>query len=336
MLGGMISVLLPVRNASGTLDAALESLWRQTREDFEVLAVDDGSSDEGPEILMRHAAHDSRLRVTANRGEGLVDALETGRNLASFPYLARFDADDLAHPDRFRLQAAHLDRHPEVTAVGSRVVIFPRTGLGPGWRRYEDWLNGLITPEDHDRERFVESPLAHPSVMMRAEAVSRVGGYRDPGWAEDYDLWLRLLEAGGRLAKVDRVLLGWRHTGTRHSVRAARYTPDAFLAARAHFLARHPALEGRRVRVWGAGRTGRRLAHLLGAEGVRVLCFYDVDESKIGGAWHRADIHSWRDLAPPDGTPLLVAVGAPGARELIRPEVVRAGYREGIDAFFAG
>jgi len=246
------------------------------------------------------------------------------------------DADDISHPDRFRLQRAYLDDHPEVGAVGSRVALFPRAALGPGWRRYQGWLNRLLTPADHARERFVESPLAHPSVMMRAEAAAAVGGYRERPWAEDYDLWLRLVEAGRGLAKVNRTLLAWRHHQTRLSINHPRYTPAAFLAARAHFLARTPALAGRGVHLWGAGPTGRKLARLLAAEGILTERFYEVDPAKIGRKTLGVPVVSWTALEPAGRFPLVVAVGAPGARKRIRPETRARGYREGEDLFFAG
>jgi glycosyltransferase involved in cell wall biosynthesis len=300
-----------------------------------VLAVDDGSTDHSRSILEHHAARDARLRVLSNPKPGLVAALELARRETRAPYLARFDADDISHPDRLRLQLAYLRAHPRVAAVGSRVTLFPRRELGSGWRRYEWWLNGLTTTRDHAREIFVESPLAHPSVLMRAGAVREVGGYRNVGWAEDYDLWHRLHRSGWELAKVPRTLLAWRQTSTRLSLNGPRYRPEAFLEARAHFLTLHPALRERRVALWGAGRTGRRLARRLDARGVAVTCFYDVDPRKLGRRILGAPVRSWRELAPAGESPLVVAVGAPGARALIRPETRRQGYREGVDVLFA-
>lgn len=330
----MPTVLLPVRNSEATLPRALESLWRQTRPDFEVLAVDDGSTDRSGDILAAHARRESRLRVLTGGG-GLVASLEAARLAARTPHLARMDADDVCHPDRFRRQIDYLEAHPEVAAVGSRVALFPRRSLRVGWRRYEAWINSLITPEDHRREIFVESPLAHPSVMMRADAVQAVGGYRETGWAEDYDLWLRLDAAGWSLAKVPATLLAWRQSRERHSLTSPKYSLEAFQSARAHYLARHPMLTGKAVAIWGAGRTGRRLTRQLRRHGVTVTDFYDVDPRKIGREIEGARVRPWTDLERPGRVPVVVAVGAAGARDLIRPEVLRRGYREGRDVLFA-
>lgn len=330
----MPTVLFPVRNAEATLDRALDSLWRQTWADFEVIAVDDGSTDRSGEILAAHARRESRLRILPG-GDGLVAALESARRLARGSYLARMDADDICHPDRFRRQVLYLDAHPEVAAVGTRVALFPRSDVGAGWRRYETWLNSLLSPEDHRREIFIESPLAHPSVMLRAEAAEAVGGYRETAWAEDYDLWLRLSAVGWGLAKVPATLLAWRHTAERLSLVSPKYSHESFLSARAHFLARHPMLNEGIVAIWGAGRTGRRLTRRLRRHGVRVVSFYDVDPRKIGRNVEGARVHPWTDLVRSSGVPVVVAVGSAGVRELIRSEVSRRGYREGEDLLFA-
>jgi hypothetical protein len=102
------------------------------------------------------------------------------------------DADDLVLGPRFGNQLTYLRAHPEVAAVGTRVRLFPERAVGEGMKRFVAWQNSLLTPEDHARELFVESPLCHPSVMLRRAALDAVGGWRTVPWAEDYDLWLRV------------------------------------------------------------------------------------------------------------------------------------------------
>jgi len=165
--------------------------------------------------------------------------------------------------------------------------------------------------------------------------VEQVGGYQDHGWAEDYDLWLRITAAGWKLAKVPERLLEWRHTEERHSMTSSRYDLEAFQDARAHYLARHPLLSSRRVALAGAGKTGRGLGKRLRSHGIEIVCYYDVDPRKVGKQVDGVPIRAWKGLDPPGETPLVAAVGAPGARALIRPEAKRAGYTEGVDLIFA-
>ena len=219
-----ISALLPAYNAGATLEGALNSLLRQRFEDFEVIAVDDGSEDETPSLLEACARRDPRIRPFFPGRQGLIGALNTGLAHARGAFIARMDADDIAHPDRFGLQYEFLRAHPDIAAVGCLIRCFPRPQVGQGFRIYEDWLNGLLTPEDIAREIYIESPLVHPSAMIRHADLRAVEGYKDFGWAEDYYLWLRLHLAGRRFAKVPRTLLFWRESADRLTRRDGRYS----------------------------------------------------------------------------------------------------------------
>lgn len=321
-----VSVLLPVRNGARTLPSALHSLRRQTLREFELVLVDDGSTDGGVELARRRWGDD--LVVVEPGRVGLVRALRVGLEACGGEVVARMDADDLAHPARLERQARFLEAHPEVDLVASRVELFSEEGApGAGHQRYVAWQNALLTHEDMARERFVESPLAHPSVAFRRRAVLSVGGYRECGGPEDYDLWLRAFEGGLGFAKLPEVLLRWRDGPRRASRTDPRYAPEAFLRLKAHHLARGPLAGAGRAAIWGAGRVGRRLAHLLEAEGIAVPHFVDVDPRKIDG----------RRVVGPGaldrlaGLPLLAAVGSLGARERIRRAAADAGWVEGRD-----
>ena len=326
-----VSVLLPVRNAGPHLDACLESLVRQTSGGIEVVAVDDGSSDGSGNRLEAWAAQKPWVRVLHQPPEGLVAALNVGLAACRGELVARIDADDIAHPRRLELQAALLDAQPDLGVVSCLVRHYPRAGVGEGFTRYEQWLNGLRTHEQMARERFVESPLAHPSVTVRRELLLDAGGYRDCGWPEDYDLWLRLFAAGVRFAKVERPLHFWREHPERLTRRDLRYSTEAFLRCKAHYLALGPLAGGRTVVLWGAGQTGRRLAKLLLDRGAELEAFIDIDPRKIGGTARR------RPILAPDALPgllgpevvVLAAVASRGARELIRARLEALGLVEG-------
>jgi glycosyltransferase involved in cell wall biosynthesis len=327
----LVSVVLPVRNAAGWLPAALGSLRRQTLGDIEILAVDDGSRDASPELLETAARRDARVRPLATGGAGLVAALELGRREARAPLLARMDADDLSHPDRLRIQFAHLQGHPELAGTGCRVRIFPRQRVRRGWLRYERWLNDLCSPGAIRRERFVESPLAHPSVMLRAEALAAVGGYRPGPFPEDYDLWLRLLATGRALDKVPRVLLAWRDSDERATRQDPRYLPARHRALKLVHLLAGPLAGRREVAVWGAGESGRRWARALGPAGVRVALFLDVDPRKIGRMLEGAPVLPTGAARDPSLPFLLGAVGAEGGHAHIRATLTAAGKLEEQD-----
>ncbi len=280
--------------------------------------MDDGSDDGTPGILERWAREDSRFHVLRQEPGGIVAALERGRAAARAPYLARMDADDVAAPERLERQLGLMESRPGLTACGTRVTLFPREALTDGALRYERWINGLVTPDEIEGDLFVECPLPHPTFFLRAEAVEAVGGYRDPGWPEDYDLLLRLWAGGGRFGKVDEPLLRWRDSPGRLSRTRDTYAPEAFRRCKVHFLKR-TLLEGRRgAVVWGAGPTGKAFGRTLRRAGVRLRAWVEVDPAKIGQEIHGAPVVSAEDAGAYPDALHLAAVGQPGARGEIR------------------
>jgi len=325
-----ISVLMPVRNEERYLEQALASLLRQTCRDWELVAVDDGSSDATPELLAGAAARDGRVRVLRLPGEGLVAALNAGLKCCRAPLLARMDGDDICHPRRLESQAAYLERHREVGLVASDFRHFPRHTLRRGMIGYEAWQNGLTEHDQIVRDLFVESPFVHPSIMTRRDLVEGVGGYRDCGWAEDYDLWLRMAAAGVRFARLPGSLFFWRDHPERETRISGLYSAEAMRRCKLHHLRRTFLAQESEVVLAGAGREARAWQRLLAAEGVRVSHWLDIDPRKIGRELHGAPV-SHPDGFRLEGRKMLVAIGLRGGREAFRTTAARHGWREGVD-----
>jgi len=325
-----VSVLLPYRNAEGTIREALESVLADRSAPTEIVVVNDGSSDGGPTCVEDLARREPRIRHVHTDGIGIARALAYAAAVARAPFLARMDGDDVSLPGRFGKQLDVLEDDPALGVVAARVECFPVENVGEGLRRYVSWQNALVTPEEHRNAMFVEAPVCHPAVMMRREALDRSGGYRSVPWPEDYDLWLRMDTAGCRFRKVPDVLLRWRHSDGRATFADARYALERFRDAKADHLAARLARMERPVVVWGAGPTGRRLARALESRGVRAQAFVDVDPRKLGRIARGATI------VPPEALrmgaqTILAAVGARGARDSIRQYLDARGYREGDD-----
>jgi glycosyltransferase involved in cell wall biosynthesis len=330
-----ISVLLPCYNGEATLETALASLEAQTLTDFEVVAVDDGSTDNTLAILKNRSRRDKRFCALSRSHRGLIETLNDGLAACSAPYIARMDADDRAYPERLARQVAYLDTHPEIAVVGCLVQGVPKGQVRKGFQIYINWINSLTNDDDIRREIFVESPLVHPSVAFRKSWVAEVGGYQDHGWAEDYDLWLRLYLAGARFAKIPLVLLDWLEHPGRMTRTDPRYSVENFLRAKAYYLAQGP-IQGRdAVLIWGAGMMGRRLSKHLLKQNAPLVAFVDIDPRKIGRTRRGRPIHSPEDLPglwkQHHNPILLAAVGARGARALIRERLNQFGFIEAQD-----
>ena len=330
-----ISILLPCYNACLTLEEALTSLSNQTFQDYEIIAVDDGSSDSTLEILRKWRSSDRRIKVLSTPHRGIIHALNSGLKRCRAPLVARMDADDRCHPERLTKQIAYFCSHPDTSLVSCRVAGFPENNLREGFRIYIEWLNGLVTHEEICREIFIESPFPHPSVMFKRADVLRVGGYLDKGWAEDYDLWLRMHLQGMRFAKIPRCLLEWRERTDRLTRSDSRYSLENFLRAKAFYLSSGPLTDRDAVYIWGSGMIGRRLSKHLLRNNNPLAAFIDIDRVKIGLTLRGFPIIPpealQESLAKYQRPVILSAVGARGARQKIREFLSSSGLREGFD-----
>lgn len=201
-----VSVVMPVHNGGAYLEEAVQSVLAQDLADFELVVVDDGSTDDSARRLNGYADADGRVRVISQRQSGIVAALNRGLEAARAPLIARMDADDVALPQRLGKQFDYLMAHPRCVAVGSRILLIDTDGLP---------ICQMCTEQTHEEIdaanlRGGGAAMNHPSVMFRAAVVRAVGGYRkEMIYAEDLDLWLRLAEVG-QLRNLPEVLVHYR------------------------------------------------------------------------------------------------------------------------------
>jgi len=326
-----VSILLPVFDAATTLPACLRSITRQSLSDWECLLVDDGSTDASGELAAAAAAADSRIQVITTPHRGLVSALNTGLARCRGRYIARMDADDCMHRHRLALQAAALGSAPELAAVGARVRFFPTASMRDGMRRYEQWLNGMESAEDVRANAFIECPIAHPTLFVRREILVE-HGYRDLGWPEDYDLFLRLHTAGHEIAVVPRRLLAKRCGPERLSLSSPAYGVDRFTQCRAAHLADSFLAGSDRYVLWGYGRTGRTLHRALAKAGKTPAAIVEVHPRRLGNTIQGAPVIAPDELREWHHLPLVASVAGGPAREKIRAALGEMGYRE-LDDF---
>ena len=321
---------MPIRNEERYLRATLDSLYRQTFPNWELIAVDDGSSDGTVMILAEAVRVDTRVHVIRRDGGGLVAALNAGLKACRAPLIARMDGDDICHPRRLELQAAFLNADPEIGLVASNFRHFPRTGLKQGMIDYESWQNGLTDHALVIRDLLVESPFVHPSIMTRRSILENLGGYQDNGWPEDYDLWLRMAAAGVTFARLPQPLLFWRDHPERATRTMNEYAADAFRSCKCHHLLNGFLIDAQDVVIAGAGQEARAWQRLLAAKGVTVSTWLDVDPKKIGRILHNAPVISPRELHL-NGRKMIVAIGVRGAREQFRSVAEKRCWQEGMD-----
>lgn len=201
----LVSVILPVYNAEKYVREAVESVLAQTLSNFELIVINDGSTDGSGEILRELAANDQRIVLVDRPNRGLVSTLNEGMKLARAELIARMDADDISLPERFAEQYRRMSEAPNLGVLGSFIVLIDADG--------ETIRQGDYPISEGDVSAFLEAgcPFAHPTVFMRKEAALAAGGYRRAfSHAEDYDLWLRIHELGYALSNIPKPLLKYR------------------------------------------------------------------------------------------------------------------------------
>jgi len=326
-----VSVVLPVYNGAATIDRSVRSILEQTLRDFELIIVDDGSTDETVAIV--ETISDPRLKLIARPRKGVAAATNTGTRLAAAPVIARMDADDFSYAERLekQLQQLHDD---DLDVVGCQVRILDEAGKSASTlKRYERWINEeTIESRQILALRFVELPLVNPTILARRRYFEM--GFRDNRLPEDYDLMLRAAADGLQFGKVDEILLDWRDGPARLTRTDFRYSLEAFAACRRMHLLDGPLNGVSQVDLWGFGQTGKPWLRWLQGQGISVRRGYEINQRQIGETIHGVGVTHIDDMLAADGTPLIIAVGADGARPLILPHIQSRGFVAGHDAWF--
>lgn len=326
--GPKISVVLPFYNAGLTLARAIESISLQDFPDWECILVDNNSTDEGREKAEAVVKKDSRFRLVDELRQGVMFASNRACALARGLYIARMDADDVAFPGRLRLQGEFLDSNPEYGAVAGLVNHVGDPETTGGFKRFVEWSNSVLSYEDIYFRRFIEAPIVNPTAMWRRETMEQYGLYESGSFPEDYEMWLRWLDRGVKIAKVPHVVLDWYDSEQRLTRTDPIYSDRAFYEIKSRYLAKwllennpfHP-----NVWVWGASRISRRRAKILEVQGVSIDAFIDTKKSR---QLDREVIY-YEDLPPAGKGFILTYIRQMDNRERIQSFLEERGYVEG-------
>jgi len=333
----MVSVILPVYNADQYLNECLASIVNQSLSDFELVCINDGSTDKTMDILQSYQQADDRIKILNLDKVGLVTALNRGCEFSKGEFLARMDGDDIMHLDRLKLQFKALCEDQDLMLISSLVENVSKEEISDGYRNYLSWLNSCVTNEQVHQNIFVESPFAHPTVMIRRDSFFALGEYRDGEFPEDYDLWLRASAAGWKMEKIKRVLHYWRDREDRLSRTDERYSRRAFDVLRAKYLAQYLAqFSEREIVIWGAGRITRLRTRALLNEGVSPSSWIDIDAKKIGKVVWGMPVYPAEYLNTDKRPFVLIYVARHGAREEIAAQLEKWGYESGEDYLAVG
>ncbi|WP_340112143.1 glycosyltransferase family 2 protein [Maribellus mangrovi] len=327
-----VSVILPFYNAETTLKAAVESILNQTFRDFELQLINNNSTDSSQQIAEELAQTDARVRLHNETKPGVANAMNCGIGYARGELIARMDADDIAYPERLSKQYEFLQNNPEICFLGTEVKYVPHQKNTAGFRRFVKWVNSFHSHQEIEMNRFIEIPIVNPTILFRRELYDKYGGCLDGDFPEDYEMQLRYLDAGVKMAKLPEPLLEWHDYSTRLTRTDERYSTEAFFKTKATYFRKwseqnnpfHP-----RTWIWGAGRKTRQRTVFLEQEGLKIEGRIDIKASK-------SDTLFYKDIPVPGKLFIVSMVTNTGAGEKIREFLVERNYEEGKDFILMG
>lgn len=327
----LVSVVMPLYNAQDTVRRAIRSILDQTLSDIQLVVVDDGSTDNSADVVS--AIADSRLVLVRENHRGVSRTANTALKHATSEIIARMDADDFAAPNRLELQLSLL-RQQNLDAVGCQIRIMKPSGQAvPSMSRYEAWINQETGSHDEIMAlRFVELPLVNPTILARRKYFELQ--FENNEFPEDYDLMLRAASRGMTFGKVCAPLLDWTDGEQRLTRNDPRYSDNAFMACRRHHF-RHDVLSPfSTVDLWGSGKTGKLWFRWLRESGFAVRRIVEVNPRKVGTFLDGIPVIHCDEVPDRDGTLMVAAVGAMGARDIISKQAGQRGYQSGNDLWF--
>jgi len=335
----LVSIVIPTYNSETTLHHAVKSCLSQNYPAIEIIVVDDGSTDNTLFWLNELKLIHHNIRVIAMEHSGVTAAFNRGIEESTGEYIARMDADDIMHPDKIAKQVKFLDEHPEVGVVSCLVEHGGNRETQEGYSRHIDWINSLVTHEQIALNRFIDSPVCNPTVMFKRELVEKHGAAREGDFPEDYEMWLRWMDAGVRFEKIPEVLFTWNDLSTRLTRNDKRYSSEAFERAKTVYLIKFIQENNKANRplyLCGSGRITRRKSELLLRSEMRIGGFLEIDESKCGKEINGIPVIHFQNRPDAKHAYIVNYVSVRGVREELRSTFLSENRKEGPDFIMAG
>ena len=256
-----VSIIMPVKNAALYLGECLESILMQTHQDWELIAVDDHSSDTSKNILIEYARKDQRINVLDNAGNGIIDALKTAFKHAKGIYLTRMDADDIMPDARLEKMVNTLINHPKNIATGL-VKYFGKQTISEGYLKYENWINEINLTGNQWQQVYRECVIASPNWMVRKSDLDHIGGFDDLTYPEDYNLVFKWYQNQYKIYTIPEVTLLWREHPERTSRNSKHYQQPSFFNLKINRFIKND-LRSDNLVLWGNNEKTRLTADIL-------------------------------------------------------------------------
>ena len=328
-----VSIITPVKNGAQFLVECLDSIVNQTHQNWELLIVNDSSTDETQSILEEYAQQDNRIVVSQNKGKGIIDALITGYEKSAGEFITRMDADDIMTPNKLELLTKKLIEKGKRYLATGFVNYFSETELGQGYFNYQEWLNGLSQTESNFDDIYKECVIPSPCWMVFREDFEASGGFNSNLYPEDYELTFRFYKQELKVVAVKEVIHHWRDYATRTSRTDSNYADNYFIQLKLNYFLELDYDNSRELELWGAGKKGKEVARFLIEKGIE-FDWLSNNDKKIGKEVYGVilkDSISALEIGTPQ---ILIAVGSMDYNREIKKALNSKNLKPNIDYFF--
>tara|TARA_R110002096_G_scaffold187405_1_gene366751 strand:- start:42980 stop:43987 length:1008 start_codon:yes stop_codon:yes gene_type:complete len=263
MQNPLVSILIPFKNTASFLDECMNSILNQTYKNWELIIVDDHSSDGSYSIVDSFAENDARIKLFKNSGKGIIDALRLAFLKSSGDFITRMDSDDLMRPEKIETLVNNLIKHGKHHVAVGLVNYFSEEGIKSGYKSYEVWLNTLTKTGTNYTEIYKECVIPSPCWMVYREDLIACDGFNPNRYPEDYDLAFRFYQHNFKCIPCDTVLHDWRDYNTRTSRTHVHYAENHFIDLKLHYFLELDYNTSKTLVLWGAGNKGKKIAKML-------------------------------------------------------------------------
>lgn len=329
----IISIIIPFKDTAIFLKECLNSIVPQTFIKWEVLAVDDHSSDNSLEIVTSFAKEDNRIRVFKNAGVGIIPALQTAYKKCSGDFITRMDSDDVMKPNRLDVMAKSLQKTGRGYVAVGKVKYFSDRGISNGYERYEKWLNQLTQTGANFSEIYKECVIPSPCWMVHRDDFEASDGFEPSRYPEDYDLAFRFYKQGLKIIPCHEVLHLWRDYDTRTSRTHEHYAQNYFLDIKIDYFLKLDFESKRPLVVWGAGFKGKTIAKKLLSKNLDFMWLCD-NPNKINKSIYGKKMNHFSSLEKLNNPQSIVTVANEAAQKEIRSYLNNLGQQAMLDYFF--
>ncbi|RED45873.1 glycosyltransferase family 2 protein [Seonamhaeicola aphaedonensis] len=313
----LISILTPFKNTEAFLAECLNSIRNQTYTNWELLIVDDHSTDQSYALVENYSNIDSRIKLLKNNGRGIISALQVAFKNSSGEFITRMDSDDIMLPNKLEILANNLMTYGKQHVAVGLVEYFSNQGIGPGYKSYETWLNNLTRTGNNYEEIYKECVIPSPCWMIHRDDLVSCGAFNPNIYPEDYDLTFRFYKHHFKCIPCDTIIHKWRDYSTRTSRTHIHYAQNHFTSLKVqHYLDIDYHFSKTPV-VWGAGTKGKLMAKIFLEREIPFEWICD-NPNKIGRAIYGKELLSFETLGTIKNAQSLITVANKKAQKQIR------------------